>query len=137
MNQPDVDAAPVDFALYFAAQEQRVLPIRPRGKEPILDDWTNRATSDPSEIMAWFDREPEGNYGILTTGLVAVDIDPRHGGHLWLEDNEHRLPETWRLKTGSGGWHIVYRAPEGRDIGNRVGIAPGVDNAINLVRSFL
>ena len=124
---PDVDRPPVDFALYFAAHGFPVLPIPPRSKKPVLDDWPNKATTDPDQITQWFDQQPEGNYGILTNGLIAVDIDPRHGGHLWLDDNEHRLPDTLRFKTGSGGWHILFRAPEGYNIGNRVDIAQGVD----------
>jgi len=67
-------------------------------------------------------------YGILTTGFVAVDIDPEHGGDLWLEENKDRLPDTWRFKTGGDGWHIIYRAPQGQHVSNQVGkFAPGVD----------
>ncbi len=124
---PDDDRPAVDFALYFAAQGFRVLPIPPRQKGPTLKDWPNKATTDPAQITQWFNEQPEGNYGILTTGLIAVDIDPRNGGHLWLDENEDKLSDTLRFKTGSGGWHILYRAPEGHNIGNRVDIAQGVD----------
>ena len=127
MNAPDVDAAPVNFALYFARHGLRVLPIPPRSKRPILKDWPAAATRDAEAICVWFEREPESNYGIATGGLVVVDVDPRHGGRLWLEDNEHRLPESWRFKTGGGGIHLVYRAPAGAEIGNRAGLAPGID----------
>ncbi len=124
---PDVDRPPVDFALYMASHGFRILPIPPRKKAPILKDWPNKATTDPGQIVQWFDQQPEGNYGILTNGLIAVDVDPKHGGHLWLEENEEKLPDTLRLRTGSGGWHILFKAPEGRNIGNRAGIAPGID----------
>jgi hypothetical protein len=127
VTAPDIDAAPVNFALYFAEYGLRVLPIPARSKRPIIKDWPNAATTDPDVICGWFEQDAGGNYGIATAGLVAVDIDPRHGGHLWLEDNEHRLPETYRFRTGGGGLHLVYKAPEGQSIGNRANIAPGID----------
>ena len=129
LTRPGDDAAPVDWALFFASHGLRILPVRARGKQPCLKDWPNAAGTDPDQITAWFDRWPNGNYGICTAGLVVVDIDPRHGGDLWLEDNEHRLPDTWRFKTGSGGWHLIYRALPAHAVGNRAGIAPGVDIA--------
>jgi hypothetical protein len=125
--QPDIDAAPVNFALYLAGHGLPVIPLPPRSKGPTLKDWPALATVNPRQIEAWFDQTPDGNYGIATAGLVAVDIDPRHGGHLWLEDHEHRLPETFRFRTGGGGLHLLYKAPEGRAIGNRANLAPGVD----------
>ena len=127
MTAPDPTDAPVDFALYFAKHGHPIVPLRPRGKEPTLKDWPNQATTDPNQICRLFDSYPNGNYGIATAGLVAVDIDPRHGGHLWFERNEYRLPETYRFRTGGGGLHLVYKAPEGQVIGNRANMAPGVD----------
>ena len=126
-HAPDIDRPPVDFALYLAAQGFRILPIPPRRKGPVLNDWPNKATTDPGQIAQWFDKQPDGNYGIATAGLIVVDIDPRHGGHLWLEENEHRLPDTLRFRTCSGGFHFLFRAPDGREIGNPIGIAPGID----------
>lgn len=131
MNAPDVDRPPIDFALYLAGVGLRIIPIPPRSKKPILKDWPTVATCDPDMIYAWFDADPDGNYGIVTAGLVVVDIDPRHGGHLWLEDHEGRLPDSWRFRTGGGGLHLVYRTPNGRVIGNRAGVAPGIDIRAN------
>ena len=37
------------------------------------------------------------------------------------------MPETYRFRTGGGGLHLVYKAPEDHTIGNRANIAPGVD----------
>jgi hypothetical protein len=127
LMRPGEDAAPVDWALYFASHGLRILPVRARSKEPRLKDWPNKATTDPEQITAWFTRWPDGNYGICTAGLAVTDIDPGKGGHLWLDSNEQHLPDTWRFKTGSGGWHLIYRAPTDHAVGNRTGIAPGVD----------
>lgn len=125
--RPDDDAGAVDFALYFAEQGLRILPIPARSKRPVLKDWPNQATDNPETILEWFDREPAGNYGILADGLLIVDVDPGKGGDAWLSAHEEDLPETWRHQTGSGGAHLLYLAPDGQAIGNRAGIAPGVD----------
>ena len=66
--QPDIDASAVNFALYFASHGLRVLPIPARSKRPVINDWPNIATTEPGQICRWCDREPEGNYGLLTDG---------------------------------------------------------------------
>ena len=120
MKQPDASA--LSSALFFASRKWRLIPLPPRSKVPTLKDWPNKATSDAAEITGWFDREPASNYGIVTAGFVVVDVDPRHGGHLWLEDNEHRMPHTWRFRTGSGGCHLIYCAPPGRHFVSRMSL---------------
>ena len=128
MRAPDIgDAPPVNFALYFASHGLRVLPIPGKSKRPTIKDWPNVATTDPDQICRWFEKEPAGNYGILCDDLIGVDVDPRHGGHHWHDDNLPRLPETWQFKTGGGGLHLLYKAPPGVRIGNRANIAQGVD----------
>ena len=47
MNVPDVDRPPIDFALYLAGHGLRIIPIPPRSKKPILNDWPTVATSNP------------------------------------------------------------------------------------------
>jgi hypothetical protein len=75
------------------------------------------ATTDEGQIRAWWKRWPQANIGIATgviSRLVVVDIDPRNGGHLTLEDLEAdhgQLPETVESLTGGGGRHLLYRHP--------------------------
>ena len=50
--------------------------------------------------------------GLATgAGLLALDIDPDHGGGAWLRAQSGRLPPTPHQRTGSGGWHLLYRVP--------------------------
>ena len=61
------------------------------GKHPRIKDWPNTATRDPDLIRRWWTQWPEANIGILTgvkSGLVVIDIDPRNGGHLTVDDLE-------------------------------------------------
>src|SRR5262249_45039977 len=93
-------------------------------KHPLWPGWQNAATTDLARIeQLWKrDAEPYGetpcfNIGIVTgcrSGLVALDIDPRHGGDETLAQLEREngpLPPTPRFLTGGGGEHILFRHP--------------------------
>lgn len=95
------------------------------GKHPRTQNGFKDATDDPTVIEEWWGRWPDANVGIATgSGLVVVDIDPRHGGtSVGLE-----LPETRRATTGGGGEHWYYWTGDGVPVPNSSGlIADGVD----------
>jgi len=67
---------------------------------------------------------PDAGVGILTgSGLVVIDVDPRHGGHVEPTADGYRVtrngkfvcdpPPTMVQRTGGGGWHLLYAAPPG------------------------
>src|SRR4029453_17561451 len=88
----------------------------------------------PSEAEAcgWFRQWPEAGIAAVTgpiSDLVVVDVDPRHGGDESLEklEREHgALTKTVECRTGGGGRHLYFTHPGGF-IGNKVGLAPGID----------
>jgi hypothetical protein len=45
--------------------------------------------------------------GGAASGIDFLDIDPRHGGHLWLA--KQRMPVTRVHRTRGGGWHYLFR----------------------------
>lgn len=98
--------------------------LAPRG---LLD-----ASRDPNVLAAWFERYA-CNIGIATgavSGIVVLDIDPRHGGEealAALEAEHGPLPPTWRFLTGGGGEHIVFRHPGGTVKNSAGRIGPGID----------
>jgi hypothetical protein len=67
--------------------------------------------------------------------LFVVDVDPRNDGDCSIEqlESEHgSLPETWTVRTPSGGWHYYFRTPEPYrnstgDPEKGTGVAPGID----------
>jgi len=72
------------------------------------------------------------NIGILTgerSGLVVLDIDPKNGGSESLAEleAEHGTIETLQVLTGGGGIHFYFAYPEGKEIGNKANLLPGVD----------
>ena len=120
-------------ALQYAGYHWSVIPIRPRDKRPMIK-WQvyQQRCADEHEIRGWFQRWRDANVGIVTgviSGLVVLDIDPRHGGEASLArwELEHGpLPHSIEARTGSGGRHIYFRHPGGV-IQNRTGLAPGID----------
>jgi hypothetical protein len=127
------DATVHAAALAYAARGWSVLPIEPRGKRPLLP-WLElqQRIAAAGEIDGWFERWPDANVGVVTgrvSGLVVIDVDPRHGGEPGLETAEHehgRLPPTPEAETGGGGRHLYFAHP-GVPVHNRVGLLPGVD----------
>lgn len=139
-------------ALSHAARGWRVLPLwwpappgcacgRPDcanvGKHPIgelVPHGCHDATTDAEVIRSWWGRFPEANVGIATgqeSGIWALDVDPRHGGDVTLEDLETRhgrLPTSLRARTGSGGLHILFAHPRDGKLSNSSGrLGAGLD----------
>lgn len=80
------------------------------------------------EVRTWWRRWPDSNIAILTgaiSGLVVVDIDPRHGGDESLLDLGP-LPDTLTATTGGGGQHLYWQHP-GYPVPNAAGIRHGID----------
>lgn len=75
------------------------------------------SSADPDVIRGWWTAAPNANVGVDCggSGLAVVDVDPRAGGDTALEEWERSapedelLPETYRVETGGGGWHLYYR----------------------------
>lgn len=102
------------------------------GKHPRTKHGLKDASCDPEKIEDWWREWPTANVGILTgkpSGIVVLDIDPRHGGDeslVGLIQEHGDLPITVEAATGGGGRHFIFKHPGGR-IGNRANIRPGID----------
>jgi hypothetical protein len=106
------------------------------GKHPRIEwrEYQTRSSSE-DEIRTWWSRWPEANIGVVTgtvSGLVVVDIDPRHRGMetlAHLEVSHGALPETVKAQTGGGGQHLFFVHPlEGVKIASKANaLGSGVD----------
>lgn len=126
-------------ALAYASRGWRVLPVK--GKfPPLLRSSTpgkggvHMATTDPDQILKWWTRWPWANVAIAVgeaTGLVAIDVDGPDGetALIELQGKHGDLPETLETSTGraEGGRHLLFRYPAGRNMGNKVRFADGLD----------
>jgi putative DNA primase/helicase len=146
--------AQLEFAIWYARSGIAVLPLHwpvrqeqsyqcscgrrdcaSPAKHPfgrLVQKGLQDANKDPVAIATWFG-QGQLNVGIATgavSGIIALDVDPRHDGDETLAalEREHGpLPPTWRFLTGGGGEHILFRYP-GRPLPNSAGkIGPGID----------
>lgn len=117
-------------ALWYARHGWAVFPLRPRTKEPYGGLGVYAATTDLSQVSAWWRRWPDANIGLHCggSGLLAVDHDAykdTYAGHELLAPADQ---ETVTSLTGSGGTHLLYRVDDGRQYSNRAaGMPAGVD----------
>jgi hypothetical protein len=88
------------------------------GKHPLTRHGFKDATTDPQQIDRWWTDHPDANVAIATgasSDLIVLDLDPRHGGQLTLDELEAtygRLPETVVSFTGGGGRIISFGTSE-------------------------
>ncbi|MEU6947790.1 bifunctional DNA primase/polymerase [Streptomyces sp. NPDC046316] len=137
-------------ALSAAERGWHVFPLRPGDKRPALHGeeacprirdcagghrkWEERATMDPDRIRrAWADRP--FNVGIATgpSRLLVVDLDrPKRKSSTDAPDGAttfealceragHAVPDTYRVRTASGGEHLYFTAPDGTRLINSAG----------------
>ncbi len=117
-------------ALAYAERGIPVFPCKPGGKEPLTRRGFYNATTNPQQITAWWNANPEANIGIPTgerSGLLVLDVDQPAGLDA-LEASQGKLPATRTHATGNGGLHYLYRYPDGEHFGNSSGDLPdGLD----------
>ena len=144
---------PIDYAIQLVGLGVKVVPVhtpiskdgavicscqkgaacRSIGKHPIPTKWVDAASDDPVSIRAWWKSFKSANLGVVAgfgSGLVVIDIDPRHGGNDSLDglQTKHgKLPDTATVITGSGGQHIYFKHPGGRVPNSAGAIGAGID----------
>ncbi|WP_327290756.1 bifunctional DNA primase/polymerase [Streptomyces sp. NBC_01198] len=150
-------SALLSAALAVAARGWPVIPLRPGDKPPALHGartcprtgdctaghrtFEQRATTDPDRIERCWSAGPF-NVGTATgpAGLVVVDLDtlkPKDkkgtpdGATSFLalcERAGQAVPDTYRVRTPSGGQHLYFTTPPGARLHNTAGtLAPKVD----------
>lgn len=110
----------IQHALSLAARGFAVFPITPNAKEPPrFKEFWKYATTDSGILKRYWAYDPGANPGILCRDHLGVDID--------VKDNQPGLaslaalpplPATYWQRTPSGGFHFLFRLPEGVVLGN-------------------
>lgn len=120
----------VKSALALAERGFRIHPLRPRLKRPLLDEWPEKASSDPETIQGWWKRWPNANVGIATgNGLIILDVDGPDGRKSLQQFSA--LPHTIIANTprADGGMQYYFAADEKLEevARNRTKLLPGLD----------
>lgn len=110
------------------AANPKMHPASARDEQVARMKWSERMSSDPTQIARWIVEYPECKWGLPTgsvNGLVAVDIDSEEASDFWVAK---WLPLGKEVTSPSGGRHIYYRVDEGVDIATTRGkIHPDID----------
>ena len=121
MNNHGMTNENLEAALQYARIGLPVFPCRIRdegkkkAKSPYSPNGFKDASTGTEQIKCWWANHPDAIIGMPTgkmSGLVVIDIDPRHGGdHSFqgLNDKHGKLPETLTAITGGGGTHYYFR----------------------------
>jgi hypothetical protein len=106
------------------------------GKHPRTLNGLSDASRDITIINGWFKKWPDSNLALTTgtsNGFIVIDVDinqdiGKYGDESLetLEKELGKLPDTVEQITGSGGRHILFKAPQ-YPINNRTGIEPWID----------
>ncbi|MFC6199763.1 bifunctional DNA primase/polymerase [Ponticaulis profundi] len=109
-------------------------PCASPGKHPKRGGWQQYTSTDQIEIRKWFlNHKGRQNIAIATGGqanIIIVDLDGVEGADSYekLLHEHGDMPETLEIETGSGGSHIILRAPKGVKVPNSASkIAPKID----------
>jgi len=126
----------VDAAVRYAEMGWPVFPCHPTEHRPLVKKGFYAATTDVATIREWWGvrgRWPDAAIALRTgeeAGVFVVDIDPRHGGDIFLDELEAEqgtLPHTVECQTGGGGRHIYFKWPGKRVKCSTGQIASGID----------
>lgn len=120
-----------DAARAYAQHQWPVFPLRPGGKDPIVEGGFKAATTDQGRIDSWWGDTPDANIGVPCgepSGLIVLDIDNRDSLSE-LEADHGDLPLTLIAQTGGQhrGLHMVFQRPAGGLRKSASKLAPGVD----------
>lgn len=124
-------------ALRFIERGIPVFPVAANGKNPLTTHGFKDATTDPRQIEDWAEEHPNANIGIPTgqaTGFIVIDLD-RKGDvdgvkafKALCDRLDIKIPETYKIRTPSGGLHLFFRTKYAGLIRNSAGIlGPGID----------
>jgi hypothetical protein len=109
----------------------------PNVKKPLVDCWPTRATNIAKGIRYYWDtrgRDSVPGIAMGKSGLIAIDLDVKKIDGVaafdrLLDEHGGELPRCPVTRTPSGGFHLIFRQPSGRQpLGNAIGALPkGID----------
>lgn len=102
-------------------------------KHPVTAHGIKDASIEERLARIWFERWPDRGIALATgrsSGVWVLDLDGPEGmDSLHCLIAEHgELPRTVASRTGGGGYHLLWRMPEDRDVRNSASqVAPAID----------
>lgn len=92
----------------------KIVPAPYKSKRPVLSQWQDKYFKSREELTNYLNRALKSNFVIVPNDDVIVfDVDNRNGGMESFEKLKHLFTPTFKVVTGSGGYHYYYRLPAG------------------------
>lgn len=132
MNQYDyIDAGFKVFGLLGAEDHDgSELPQEQKYKKPRASNWqhTPNWSDDQLDVMESLGHFDTG-FGVLVSGYLIIDIDPRNGGFESYKalGHDYESDSGFVVRTGGGGLHIYFKAPDGVSLVSKLPKYPGLD----------
>jgi putative DNA primase/helicase len=137
-SQANTPLTELDAALEYARSGIPVFPCNPLDKKPLTMHGFKDATTDETQIRAWWAKWPNAMIAAPTgaaSGMWIVDVDKDSSRKIDGEATLTQLvihygdiPETLMTITPRGGRHYIFRWNNSIEIRNSAGrIGPGID----------
>lgn len=104
------------------------------GKHPVGNGWQKSHRISAADCYTIWREDPRRlNAGIRTgvaSGIFVLDVDPKNGGDdnlLALVSRYGGLPDTYTVRTPSGGWHFYFQLPNFPVTNSPGGLPDGLD----------
>lgn len=108
---------------YAAAYVRRygiaIVPLPPRAKRPLADDWGNQCLTTPEAARAHYERNPRDNMGAALgpSRLCSLDVDDLEAMRIICEEFGWNLDELAAahptIQGRAPGFRVMFRVPEG------------------------
>lgn len=114
MNPSSADYA----ASYVSQLGMAIVPLPPRSKRPLTENWGNEVITDPDAARAYYEAHPDWNIGAALgpSRLCSFDVDDIDATRLVFEEFGWDLDAMLQYPTiqGSpGGFRVMFRVPDG------------------------
>lgn len=104
---------------YYIHNNLKLIPIKPNGKEPLIN-WKMNYETSIEQVLSWTLDEPNLNWALPMNAndLFAIDID-MHGDINGIENFKRLCKDlgidkikTLVQKTPSGGYHLIFKSDD-------------------------
>ena len=126
----------VELAQPFLDIDIPVFPVNEL-KQPLTEHGFKNASINKKQIREWAKNHPAANIAFPTgqsTGIIVVDLDVKRGINgianfkKLCKELGVKIPETYKIRTPSGGKHYYFQSPhDAKIINSASALGPGID----------
>ena len=112
-----------DFAAaYVSRYGMAIVPLPPRSKRPLTEDWGNLVIGDKIAARNYYTKNPDANIGVALgpSRLCSLDIDDEPAARMIFEefgfDLDAMRANVPTIQGQAPGFRLMFRLPEGVDL---------------------